>query len=368
MARSKALQGPWEAHPANPVLTNRATNEYYQTVGHADLFEDSDGNWWAVAHANRGGPDLYRAGIAPMSRETVLTPVQWPQGDWPTFAPIRGYMNGPIPTATLKVNGQGSFIDADEAEDFLPGSDLPRDWDYIRAPVNPENFVVSPPGHYNQLELTASRSNITGSSSINATTGITLITRLQTATFFDFSFDIAQDFSDIEGDEAGMTSLKYTDQHVDLGVVNIAGDSPNSTRKYLQARAIGSFIPPANPDVTVNITLPETILWPIPDSWSNDLLRLRLHSINQSTFEFSAAPAARPSESHSILIFSAALVTGSGIDSGHLMGAYATTNGADRSMKAYISRWRYDAIAQQIDYGTICTYNDDGLKHCETST
>ena len=366
MARAKSLQGPWEAHPANPVLTNRDTNEYYQTVGHADLFEDSAGNWWAVAHATRGGPDLYRAGISPLARETVLTPVQWSEGDWPTFAPVRGYMSGPIPTATLDVKGQGSFIDVDESEDFLPGSALPRDWDFVRAPVNPGDFVVSPPGRYNQFELTASRSNITGSPTINATTGITLITRLQTATLFDFSFDMAQDFSDVEGDEAGMTSFKYNDQHVDLGLVNLPGDSSNSTRKYLQARATGTFAPSANPDVTANVTLPETVLWPIPAAWSNDLLRLRLHSINESTFEFSAAPAARPLESQSILKFSAALVTGSGIDSGHLVGAYATTNGADREMKAYISRWRYNAIAQQIDYNTVCTYNADGLKHCAT--
>ena len=48
------------------------------------------------------------------------------------------------------------------------------------------------------------------------------------------------------------------------------------------------------------------------------------------------------------------------------MGAYATTNGADRDMKAYISRWRYTNVGQQIDYNTICRYNADGYKNCNT--
>jgi hypothetical protein len=49
------------------------------------------------------------------------------------------------------------------------------------------------------------------------------------------------------------------------------------------------------------------------------------------------------------------------------MGAYATTNGVDREMNAYISRWRYDAIGQQIDYNTICYYDKDGYKDCKTT-
>ena len=53
--------------------------------------------------------------------------------------------------------------------------------------------------------------------------------------------------------------------------------------------------------------------------------------------------------------------------SGHLMGAYATTNGLEREMNAYISRWRYEAIGQQIDYKTICYYEADGYKNCKTT-
>jgi hypothetical protein len=39
----------------------------------------------------------------------------------------------------------------------------------------------------------------------------------------------------------------------------------------------------------------------------------------------------------------------------------------DREMNAYISRWRYDAIGQQIGYNTICYYDKDGYKDCKTT-
>jgi hypothetical protein len=72
---------------------------------------------------------------------------------------------------------------------------------------------------------------------------------------FDCPFDIEQDFSDVEGDEAGMASIRYNNRHVDLGLVNVAGDGSNSIPKYFQERTTGSFIPLPNPGVTVNITI-----------------------------------------------------------------------------------------------------------------
>ena len=309
MARSKTLQGPWEGNPANPVLTNYNTPEYYQTVGHADLFQDAESNWWGMGHATRGGPDLYRAGIFPLAREAVLFPVSWPEGEFPTAKPVRGYMQGPLPLPTLQVRGQGEFVDVSEAVDFLPGSELPRNWKYVRAPRRPEDFTVSPDGHFGSLRLTASASNITGSPTVNATTGLTLITRLQTSTLFDFSFDIAQDFSDVEGDEAGMTALKYNDQHVDMGIVNMKNEGDDAkVGKFIRVRATAIDL--------VNATIPEPVILPVPERWTNDLIRMRLSAVSPTHFEFSAGPASRPKEARSLLVFSSELVTGSGIDSG----------------------------------------------------
>jgi beta-xylosidase len=56
IARSKDVFGPYESYAGNPIITNRNTSEYFQTVGHADLFQDVAGNWWGVALATRSGP------------------------------------------------------------------------------------------------------------------------------------------------------------------------------------------------------------------------------------------------------------------------------------------------------------------------
>lgn len=56
IARAKNITGPYEGNPANPILTNAGTDGLFQTVGHADLFQDNIGNWWGTALATRSGP------------------------------------------------------------------------------------------------------------------------------------------------------------------------------------------------------------------------------------------------------------------------------------------------------------------------
>lgn len=37
LARSRTIDGPYESNPANPILTNANTAEYFQAVGRADF-------------------------------------------------------------------------------------------------------------------------------------------------------------------------------------------------------------------------------------------------------------------------------------------------------------------------------------------
>ena len=48
IAISTSIFGPYEACPHNPILTNRSTELPIKAVGHADMIEDQNGNWWAV--------------------------------------------------------------------------------------------------------------------------------------------------------------------------------------------------------------------------------------------------------------------------------------------------------------------------------
>ena len=55
VARSKELFGWYEGNPANPVMTHRQFGFNYpvDNIGHADLVETPDGNWYAVMLGSR---------------------------------------------------------------------------------------------------------------------------------------------------------------------------------------------------------------------------------------------------------------------------------------------------------------------------
>jgi len=79
VARSRAITGPYESCPHNPILTS-ACDPRWQVMcaGHGDLVEDPQGNWWMV-HL---GVRLARRTMGHLGRETFLTPIRWVDG-WP---------------------------------------------------------------------------------------------------------------------------------------------------------------------------------------------------------------------------------------------------------------------------------------------
>lgn len=79
ISRSKSVWGPFEACPHNPILT--ASQEYDPSqagIGHADLVEAHDGNWWIVFLCYRLSENYYHH----MGRETAIAPMEWVEG-WP---------------------------------------------------------------------------------------------------------------------------------------------------------------------------------------------------------------------------------------------------------------------------------------------
>ena len=78
MARSKEITGPYEGNPANPVLTHRHLGLDYPivNVGHGDLVDTPDGQWYMVLLGSRTYGGYYRN----LGRETFLVPVEWENG------------------------------------------------------------------------------------------------------------------------------------------------------------------------------------------------------------------------------------------------------------------------------------------------
>ncbi|KAJ6179016.1 Concanavalin A-like lectin/glucanase subgroup [Penicillium mononematosum] len=75
--------GPWELGPNNPLWRNGVDDEV-QNTGHADLVEDTKGQWWAVVlgvRPSRRG-DTWEDSV--LGRETFLVPLEW-KDDWPVI-------------------------------------------------------------------------------------------------------------------------------------------------------------------------------------------------------------------------------------------------------------------------------------------
>ena len=83
-ARSENLWGPYESYPGNPVLTNRNLGGYpIQGIGHADLVDDEQGNWW-ILHLGFRQIDRWLT-FHHLGRETFIMPVEFGADNWFTI-------------------------------------------------------------------------------------------------------------------------------------------------------------------------------------------------------------------------------------------------------------------------------------------
>lgn len=320
--RSKNPSGPWESDPRNPALTATNTSSLFQTVGHADLFEDANGNWWGVALTTRSGPAYINW---PMNRETVLYPVSWPEGEWPILERVSGEMSGPLPPPNRNLPGTGTFVKDPDYYNFPPGSTLPRHFTFWRFPKT-QNYVISPPSHANTLQLTPSNANLSQFPSFNPLDGQTFVGRRQTDTIYVFDIDMR--FAPTkQGEEAGVTMFLTQDMHTDLGVVYLDG------LPHLRFRAEGP-------------NAPATVTKRIPQSWcENEGIHFEIKGYNFTHYAMAAGAAGQV-----LKIF--AYVNNSILSTsftGAFAGIYATTNGhGEGGTPLYFSNWRYQGEGQAI--------------------
>ncbi|KZL87803.1 glycoside hydrolase family 43 protein [Colletotrichum incanum] len=312
IARSKNIDGPYESNPANPILTNANTTEYFQTVGHADLFQDASGNWWSVALATRSGPEWLHF---PMVRETVLTAATWKEGEWPYLTPISGKMSGwKMPPYSLEVEGPGyesnplfssmtvtdrlsPWISLGEVKgddvSFGPNSSIPAHFTHWRYPIE-NSYTVSPPEHLNSLRLTPSKLNLTAfNGNYAGQEGQTFIGRRQQDTLFTYSVDVDFTPTAVE-EEVGVSVFLTQNHHFDLGVVLLPTkartrafpgrnltvvEEPDKLKLHFRFRG-ESYVP-----------IPANIVVPVPEEWVGEALHLEIKGVNATHYSFSAGPA-----------------------------------------------------------------------------
>ncbi|KAI9693442.1 MAG: hypothetical protein M1820_009277 [Bogoriella megaspora] len=329
IARSRNINGPYEADPANPILTNANTSAYFQTVGHADLFQDAAGNWWGVALSTRSGP-AYQ--FYPMGRETVLTPVTWDEAAFPVFTPVSGQESGwPFPSTNTSLPGEGPFINAPDNITFPPGSSLPLHFVHWRIPIT-ENYVVSPAEKPSTLRLTSSKLNLTGyDGNYAGPQGQTFVGRRQVDTLFTYSVDL--DFTpEAEEQEAGVSVFLTQSHNIYFGVVLL----PNSDDAT-------ELIPYFRLGTTTSIPVAAPIVTPVPAAWRNQTLRLYINAANATHYTFAAGLV--DSTETQVVGYGQSAAVSYGF-TGTLLGVYATTNGADGEFNAYVGNWKYEGQGQ----------------------
>lgn len=116
VARSRALLGPWEKDPANPILFG---NETWKCPGHGSIVTDQRGRYWLLYHAYSTGGSVFTG------REAMLDEVKFGPDGWPTINDGKGpSVKAPSPfDAVQRINDTG-FTD-----DFT-GSKLALSWQW----------------------------------------------------------------------------------------------------------------------------------------------------------------------------------------------------------------------------------------------
>ncbi|KAJ7927967.1 arabinofuranosidase [Mycena leptocephala] len=327
-ARSKQITGPFDPAPHNPLLSNANTTSYFQTVGHADLFQDSHGNWRGVALSTRSGPEYISY---PMGRETVLTNVTWAKGGWPVFENVSGTIGGPTLPLRPHIRGDGAFITAPDSIDFTPKSNLPLHFAHWRIP-DAAAYTISPSGHENTLRLLPSLLNLTGFDANSAPTPQTFVGRRQVHSEFVYSVDMEYAPKAPE-EEAGVSVFLTQNHHIDFGIVCLANASSCADSTVLRIRTTSTTATTPRPDTIIPLARPRTTR-----------LEIRAENLTHYTFSYLQTDGT----AKSILAGYSLSADVSWGFTGTMLGVYATGNGQNASTPAYVSRWRYEGVHQVI--------------------
>jgi alpha-N-arabinofuranosidase len=148
VARAKEITGPWEGKRSNPVLTHRNLGKSADiiNVGHADLIDDSNGNWWMVLLASR---PFY--GVCPLGRETFMVPFHW-EDDWPVISSKSGIVESEYQMPMIQNPNEQPVWSYESSCDHFTEK-LPLHWMALRMPSNEKDISFNFKGRNGDLRL-----------------------------------------------------------------------------------------------------------------------------------------------------------------------------------------------------------------------
>jgi beta-xylosidase len=118
VARARAIMGPYERNPKNPIL---AGNETWKCPGHGSLVTDERGRDFYFYHAYSTRDTVY------VGRQAMLDEVRWGSDGWPTINEGRGpSVRAASPYAARETNAEYNFFDDFRARSLVPGWQWPQ--------------------------------------------------------------------------------------------------------------------------------------------------------------------------------------------------------------------------------------------------
>lgn len=123
---SDSLWGPYIADKTNPVLTHRNLGKNYpiQHVGHADLVQTPNGEWYSVVLGIRN-----IGGYNPLARETFLCQVAFEDG-----TPLYNPGHGMVLAEQARPNLPWTPVRQEPARDNFEEENLSSRWYFVRIP------------------------------------------------------------------------------------------------------------------------------------------------------------------------------------------------------------------------------------------
>lgn len=142
-ARSRAIDGPYETLPGNPLLTAwKQPTDGLQRSGHASLVQTQHGDWYLAHLCGRplewSGPNadqqngVYENLHCPLGRETGIQRIHWRDDDWPEIA---GGGNAPH-VQTAEPGLPEHVFPAEPARDDFNGVKLNHHLNSLRVPFD----------------------------------------------------------------------------------------------------------------------------------------------------------------------------------------------------------------------------------------
>lgn len=139
VCRSRSINGPYELHPSNPILTSAGSEQLaLQSAGHGCFVDTPDGDWFTVhlAHRPLARPGrLILAGeenkSAPLGRETCLQAIRWDADGWPRLA-----VGGNAPRELVEVDIPPHPWPPESPHDDFDGPALSSPFQTLREPID----------------------------------------------------------------------------------------------------------------------------------------------------------------------------------------------------------------------------------------